>query len=630
MQKSLVGFTYGQALTDLHERLEMYMPPDADVTGLIIDYITAKNLDDVRNDPATAAGFLSWCESPLVRWQEGWVEAFVHCAGMHSRLVNLPEFRDVSPITRQLIDRASLDLQVRVRDVEDRLATFNFGDMWPMTSAIQPAAKGSFERFQRWLIRFYNDVYISWPPPMPQEGESWLTRDLAMRLQRDFGALYDYVVNRDIVWDESEERSTRKWNLVSRSGKEYFRADSDDLPITDIFVAFDNRHRFPHIPHPFPLLPDSHPITLQSKSTSLLKKRQKTPEDRAAERRAALAYSNATNINILGSGFVSNELVEAFVTFEKSDRPGECDPYDARRGRWILLYGLLQVLATISVDTPSVRWTDDVQYFINPRLRGVPPWQTTGDPPVEEASHQRSYCWQVPLKWDRSNFSSQDDIRGGTIRENRSDPRLELQQQREEDSNNNSSNNSFNNNNNKPDRLDPRLATSAAQLQAAQQRERPPYNGLVIQRQITLHQSSETQSEISGGLGNGLLAGSESDDVATTTSSQIGGQRAKDWVNSGGGYKGLDAADTVAIRSEREKVREWPIQSVRPHQQTREQRHNGNGNGNNGNVGINGRGLEIRGGPPPVGGNNNSFPRAAEQERGAAGSGSDYQAPSDW
>jgi len=166
---------------------------------------------------------------------------------------------------------------------------------------------------------------------------------LTQKLQKDFGALYDYLVNRDIVWDCSEERSSRKWTLVN-NGNKAFDADTHDLPFTDILVAFDNRHRYPHIPHPYPLVPES----LQgspSKDVQLTSpKKAKPTEERMLERRAALAYSEASNIYLLGSDFAANDLVDSFVRFEKTDKPAEVDPFAARRGRWVLIYGILQVL----------------------------------------------------------------------------------------------------------------------------------------------------------------------------------------------------------------------------------------------------------------------------------------------
>jgi hypothetical protein len=396
-QASLVGLNLYQTLNDLHQRLEMYMPPDADTAGMIIDYLQLRRLDDVRNDPATAASLLAFCEVGTVRWEEGWRETFVHCAGMFHHLDDLPEFKDVSPITKALIERGNLEVSVRVQAVEERLADFDLNDMWPMMTSTPPPARTSFERLRRFLSEHYQAQNGSWPPPAEDGEEQWLTRTLAQKLQKDFGALYDYLVNRDVVWDCSEERSSRKWNIVSSGANKSFEADTADLPLTDILVAFDNRHKFPHIPHPYPLVPESMPVS--GSSGGMFSRKAKQSDDKLGERRAALAYTEATNIYVLGSDFTTNDLVDAFIRFEKSDKPSEVDPYAARRGRWVLLYGVLQVLASISVDTPTVKYCQDVAYYLNPRMRGTPPWKGASQN-IEEATHEGSHCWITIRSWE--------------------------------------------------------------------------------------------------------------------------------------------------------------------------------------------------------------------------------------
>ena len=196
----------------------------------------------------------------------------------------------------------------------------------------------------------------------------WLTRTVAQALQRDFAALYDYLVNRDIVWDGSEARSGRKWMMVSETGNRGFDADTDELPLTDMLIEFDNKLRFPHIPHPYPLVPESIPpppdaaplLNRKESGTggmfgakSSSKKNANTGAGNAnagrsgaVERRIQLAYTEATNICILGSDFTHSDLIDAFGKFEKTDRVGEIDPSLARRGRWVLIYGILQTLAS--------------------------------------------------------------------------------------------------------------------------------------------------------------------------------------------------------------------------------------------------------------------------------------------
>lgn len=398
-QASLVGLNIHQALTDLHERLESWFPQEMDIAGMLMDYVASKGFDDVRNNPSQAAGMLAWSEGAAIRWEEGWKEAFVHCVGMYDRLDTTIEFKRITPITRALLERASLEVQVRIQNAENRFLDFDFRDMWIPNVPQNSTARVAFDRFQVFLLQYYRNTYESWPPVPPYGQEQWLTRNLTQKLQADFSAMYDYFVDRDIVWDGSSDRNGRKWNL-GRPGDKSFESDTKDCPFNDIITAFDNANQWPHIPHPYPLTPD--PTLKRADSVENLQrmKRPTKPQDKMAERKAALAYSESTNIYLLGSDYAGNDLVDAFVKFEKSDRAGDNDPHAARRGRWILVYGVLQTLASVAVDTPHMRYGDGVSYHLNPRLRGTPPWKGANHN-VEEASHIGSHTWLVRATWNQ-------------------------------------------------------------------------------------------------------------------------------------------------------------------------------------------------------------------------------------
>ncbi|KAI1432577.1 hypothetical protein GGR50DRAFT_688879 [Xylaria sp. CBS 124048] len=423
---SLVGTSLFQALQDLRDRLDDYMgQTEADSATTILHYISTRGIDDVRNDPETAVSLLAWSEIPEVRWEEGWREAFLHCVGMYSRLENCADYRHLTPITRALLERACLETQLRVQVAEARLRSFTYADIWPGTAgrATNSSEKAAADRFQRFLVNYYTRICGTWPPPIESgartmEGEIWLTRRVTHMLQKDFGALYDYLVNRDIVWDESEMRSSRKWMMVSESGNKSFDADTEDLPLTDILIEFDNRMRYPHIPHPYPLVPEPiHPVQpMTPTGTRGKSRRDKTsrsnPDDRTLERRIQLAYTEATNIYNLGCEFERSDLIENFVRFEKSDQIGAVDPSRARRGRWVLIYIILQTLASISVDSPNVRYKDGVSYHLSARVKGAtktPPWkgaisQTT------EASHELSHCWVAGRRNSGDDAESEDSV----------------------------------------------------------------------------------------------------------------------------------------------------------------------------------------------------------------------------
>lgn len=456
----LVGITVGQALTDLMERTDKYLfagpsPMEYDLAdrgiseiespfgsfstagstpaqerktsspssvAMVLDYIDARELSDVRNWAEGAAGLLVWSERAgsdaalrlsltphdLHRVESLWREGFVHCTGLLSSLQMLPEWREISPITKALIDRASLEIQVRVSNADARMAGFNFHDMWPVSSAGPPPARLSFDRFQKFLVKHYASRFGSWPPP-----EGRFTRTLYLHLQRDFTTLYSYLVDQDAVWSPPHDQPTpSSRRAILKPGNPTWRADDEFLPMADILSTFDDRENHPPIPHPFPLVPPTNRAgaAMISPSGSGGSKKQKgfsfaaaNPRNRGAAgnpgaAQAALALSESTNIEALRSSTTSNPLLEAFQVHEKSTPAHEISPHDARKGRWIMIYGVLQSLASVAVDAPGISWAEGVEYWINPKLRDTPPWgkatpQSPASEKGDERSHFRSHCW---------------------------------------------------------------------------------------------------------------------------------------------------------------------------------------------------------------------------------------------
>lgn len=460
----LVGVTVGQALTDLMERTDKYLfagpiPMEYDLAdrgiseiespfgsfstagsvhpqerktsspnsiAMVLNYIDAREFSDVRNWAEGAAGLLVWSERvgsdaalrqnltphDLHRVESLWREGFVHCTGLLSSLQMLPEWREISPITKALIDRASLEIQVRVSNADARMAGFNFHDMWPVSSAGPPPARLSFDRFQKFLVKHYTSRFGSWPPP-----EGRFTRTLYLHLQRDFTTLYSYIVDQDAVWSPPHDQPTlSSRRTILKPGNAIWRADDEFLPMTDILSTFDDRENHPPIPHPFPLVPLSNragTVMISPGGTGGNKKqkgfsfaganprnRNSTGNPGAAQ--AALALSESTNIEALRSSTTSNPLLEAFQVHEKSIPAHEISPHDARKGRWIMIYGVLQTLASVAVDAPGINWTEGVEYWINPKLRDTPPWgkavpavvpQSPTGERGDERSHFRSHCW---------------------------------------------------------------------------------------------------------------------------------------------------------------------------------------------------------------------------------------------
>lgn len=392
--KPLVGLTYYQALTDLHERLRLYMPQDVDCAHLLIRYLVRNRLHNVSNDPAAAAGLLAWSENIGIRWQEGWREAFVHCVGMYPDVRALPEARDISHACRTLLERSHLELHARTETCESRLSTFNFDDMWLTSASQQTLPRRSFDRLRHFLRQYYERAYKGWPPTAAHGSDDrWLTRELVQRLQSDFAGLYDYLVDRNRCWDMVAEQKIRQKRDVEGS--------DDHTSLTKLFLFFDKKHKYPHIPYPYPLLPASAADILEGKPS---KRSMFTSKSRTTEKRVVHACAEASNSLLIGPEVATNNLVEAFVRFEKTDLVSEANPREVRQGRWILLYGILQVLATMSVDTPGLCFKD-APYFMNAHFKGNVPWQLGAGEELEEANPTLSHCWTIPLTWKLGDWA---------------------------------------------------------------------------------------------------------------------------------------------------------------------------------------------------------------------------------
>lgn len=342
----------------------------------MIRYLIKNNFHNVSNDPAAAAGLLAWIENHQIKWPEGWREAFVHCVGMYHDLRDVPETRNISYPSRILLERSYLELQARIEACQSRLSVFSFDDLW--LNQVSPST----------LLRRSFKAYKGWPPGATSgKNERWLTRELVQRLQSDFGSLYDYLVDRNRRWDKTIEPKIRAQVDVD--------CQDEDFSLTSLLLVFDKKHKYPHLPYPYPLLPASAADLFEGKP---LKQSIFSTKAKKMEKRNVHSCIEVSNSPLVGAvETITNSLVEAFLRFEKTDLVSEANPREVRQGRWILLYGVLQVLAMVSVDTPSLSFKD-TPYFLNPRLRGYPPWLFGPGKILEEAIQLSATVGQCPRR----------------------------------------------------------------------------------------------------------------------------------------------------------------------------------------------------------------------------------------
>ncbi|KAF1933869.1 uncharacterized protein M421DRAFT_414920 [Didymella exigua CBS 183.55] len=409
--KPIVGADVFDMLSTLQMQIQVMYDLDTDTRSttpaersvqMITNYLGQYGIDNVCKDTRHALALLAWAEQDSVRWRKGYLECFTHLAGaMTPRMEETSGFKRLSITTRRNLGIAAKTLQLRVMEAEERLGTFDFADLWKDSPKLTNGpVHQSYQGFRQFLIDHYGRIYGTWPPP--SEG-LWLNRKAVLAMQDDFGSLYDYLVDRDVYWNPREERASRKWEMQHRLTDD-FEADLPELGITDMLVMYDAKAGYAHIPHPYPLLPrevSKLPKPKEKKSFFSSLKKDKTKDatkDAKAHLQLSIVFSDATNIEKLDVNFNGSTLIDKFEQFELTTDLKNISPREARLGRWVLLYGILQVLSTLSVDVQGLKHTEGVRYFLCTDLKRCPEWVTSGQSDSLEATQQRSWCWQ--RAWD--------------------------------------------------------------------------------------------------------------------------------------------------------------------------------------------------------------------------------------
>lgn len=199
---------------------------------------------------------------------------------------------------------------------------------------MSPTVRAASIRFRNFLRHLYESEFQTWPIRKGQPG-LWLDRIIVNRLQEDFNALYEYNVNREVEWngdDESEDRKNRA--LLKSVNALKFGLDGEDVRMLGVLRNLDCRLNASHIPHPYHLLPLSVPGPPPAKKSVFGGKKKY----KARDSRTAHAYVESSNASRLSREHAENDLVEAFVRFEKADQPGDVNPREARREKWITIF----------------------------------------------------------------------------------------------------------------------------------------------------------------------------------------------------------------------------------------------------------------------------------------------------
>ncbi|KAF2109321.1 hypothetical protein BDV96DRAFT_245255 [Lophiotrema nucula] len=371
--KPLVGRHLGQALVDLQERMHLFRSGQIDNHTDFLRYADDQGYRDFVDSPDYALAMLYYAEHYQLR--DIWIDAFAHCVGQNEELSLSPEFevrssydtgiywelmaaQPISRLSKALITRAYLEMDIHLGRVSVALTNFLEDDLSSAFLGLPDGARAHLDRFRSFMHSFYVEKFGYWPPP---KGSSF-SKSLYKSMYYDMRNVYDYLVDRDSSIDLTSQKPA-----------------SGGICVLQNVQAFDERHNFTPLPQPLPLIPQHEPLTRRTQSQKTLRtltlgsKQAKT--DRYMTTRAALTTaSNTRDISI-----TSSPIVQAYMRFERqcalnSQREEKVSMADARKVRWLLVYGTLQYLISSLRAPKEVRNTEDSAYPLCCLITEQAPW----------------------------------------------------------------------------------------------------------------------------------------------------------------------------------------------------------------------------------------------------------------
>lgn len=359
-QKPMVGVNLGRSLVDLQERLHLFRYGDVNNHADFRRYAEEMGYMDFSHNPDYALAFLYYAEQ--YQLDDMWIDAFAHCVGMNESLSMSVEFEPINRVTKALITRAYLEMDLHLGRVTAALSNFLEDDLSSTHLGLPQATRNHLDRFRSFLHAFYVEKFGYWPPP---EGCTF-SKALYRSMYFDFRNLYDYLVDLESTNDIHQQKPA-----------------SGGICVLQNVQAFDRRHKYAALPHPMPLVPEtpSSQSRRQSQKTlvafKLGTKAAKT--ERILSARAAMtAATNSKDATV-----TQFPLVRAYMRFERewADRPDEkVTIADARKVRWILIYAVLQMLVSVTRAPTEVRESEEPAYPLCCLVTGTLPWKNGGRP----------------------------------------------------------------------------------------------------------------------------------------------------------------------------------------------------------------------------------------------------------
>ncbi|KAI9710054.1 MAG: hypothetical protein M1812_007518 [Candelaria pacifica] len=374
-----------------------------------------------------------------MRCQGLYNEGFVHGVGKYEDLLKLdsPRFNSISSTTRNRMERASMDLFLRLKGLQMRLNDFEFPSLFAGIANSTTSSESKIIRFKAWSSAFrqfrrhtmgyYKAQYGSWPPKASSKKndfeESGLNRLVLKDLYQDFADLYDLLVDRTSLTTRSADMPTQDEEASSDPAEPTSRA------LRRILAEYDHSSPPVQPPVPFdtPSLPNLSPRRRDfqgaGEAYAMKEAKERARRLKDDEINSILNASYNPDADIHNSPFIA-----AFKVFERRAAHGKSvdELADLRNGQWIFLYAVIQSLPMVVVDAPGIQWSQGVEYFLCEPTKGNLPWVKDEVAGVKkswygiaggtgvvslpsdivnhgvEGIYRRSHCWEVAEQWSEA------------------------------------------------------------------------------------------------------------------------------------------------------------------------------------------------------------------------------------
>ncbi|KAI0025015.1 hypothetical protein F4780DRAFT_490059 [Xylariomycetidae sp. FL0641] len=360
-RRSVVGENLGSALITLMHNMQEFRSADVDNVQDMVNYLDEEGYLALKSEPSHALAMLHFAE--VFQLRDIYIDAFSHCCGMSNQLFLGPEYQLLSSVTRKLLHRVRVEMDLRLGQAGSMLRTFLHDEFSEAHMGLFPGARAHLERFRTLLHGLYAVRFGYYPPPSIDPRTTIFEVEVFRTMRDDFEALYQFLV--DDSFDTSQSSP-----FLAQGG----------ICVLQSVQAFDSQHNFDPLFHPLPLLPDVQPTSISSsRRLSWLNKQFKANQSHRENVHAALSRAR----NRRKTELLSNHLVRAYCKFEedsamspmKADKLENLGPMDGRKVRWILIYSIYQTLRHATQPPVEVKDSAGAPYNLCISTTHLPPWR---------------------------------------------------------------------------------------------------------------------------------------------------------------------------------------------------------------------------------------------------------------